>query len=249
MVDSLRLVSMLGVTCPLTCAQRRESCVLGTLRAAARAAALARASAALDALLRRLVPQTSAIARCALARLLAVSVFDRPNEFLSCKAYLGMLTIALQSSDEARNFIERTQPRREPPMSMEDPRSERMSKWKDDELDTIRIYEEVGLMFPGTLTNGVNRFAEDVRSVTCPSVAGEFKTCYSTHHEQDLFEQTGATANDLGYIRIDQLRRYREQFGESSHECLRLYLDRRILDISSVEASQDFVSKRCNVPD
>ena len=131
---------------------------------------------------------------------------------------------------------------------MEDPRSERMSKWKDDELDTIRIYEEVGLMFPGTLTNGVNRFAEDVRSVTCPSVAGEFKTCYSTHHVQELFEQTGATANDLGYIRIDQLRRYREQFGESSHECLRLYLDRRILDISSVEASQDFVSKRCNVP-
>ena len=35
-----------------------------------------------------------------------------------------MLTIALQSSDEARNFIERTQPRREPPMSMEDPRSD-----------------------------------------------------------------------------------------------------------------------------
>lgn len=124
MVDSLRLVSMLGVTCPLTCAQRRESCVLGTLRAAARAAALARASAALDALLRRLVPQTSSIARCARARLLAVSVFDRPNEFLSCKAYLGMLTIALQSSDEARNFIERTQPRREPPMSMEDQRSD-----------------------------------------------------------------------------------------------------------------------------
>ena len=77
---------MLGVTCPLTCAQRRESCVLGTLRAAARAAALARASAALDALLRRLVPQTSSIARPARARLLAASVFDRPNEFLCCKA-------------------------------------------------------------------------------------------------------------------------------------------------------------------
>jgi len=131
---------------------------------------------------------------------------------------------------------------------MEDPRSERMSKWKDDELDTIRIYEEVGLMFPGTLTNGVNRFAEDVRSVTCPSVAGEFKTCYSTHHAQNLFDQTGATANDLGYIRIDQLRRYREEFGKGNHECLRLYLDRRILDISSVEASQDYVYKKCKVP-
>ena len=60
---------------------------------------------------------------CACAPL-GCAVFDRPNEFLSCKAYLGMLTIALQSSDEARNFIERTQPRREPPMSMEDQRSD-----------------------------------------------------------------------------------------------------------------------------
>ena len=88
MVDSLRLVSMLGVTCPLTCAQRRESCVLGTLRAAARAAALARASAALDALLRRLVPQTSSIARPARARLLAALSLTVPMSFCVAKRVL-----------------------------------------------------------------------------------------------------------------------------------------------------------------
>ena len=109
---------MLGVTCPLTCAQRRESCVLGTLRAAARAAALARASAALDALLRRLVPQTSSIARPARARLLAASVFDRPNEFLCCKACFDNRVMRHGIS------LKRTQPRQEPPMSMEDQRSD-----------------------------------------------------------------------------------------------------------------------------
>ena len=126
-VDSLRQVSILGVTCPLTCAQRRES-----TRPRETAGSCPRRSPCSCQRCPRCTPAASRPTdilhrpACACARLLALGCMSLtdpmmiPHEFLSCNAYLDNPVMRYS----VQNFIERTQPHREPPMSMDDQRSD-----------------------------------------------------------------------------------------------------------------------------
>ena len=118
-----------------------------------------------------------------------------------------------------------------------------MEKWKDEELDTVRIYEQVGLIHPGCLSKGIDDYAPDQVSVTCPSMSVELKTCYSTHHCSELYSK-GCDANAIGYLRVDQLKEYRKEFIKRPGKTLRFYLDCRILDLKNVAHVQDFIDGR-----
>ena len=108
-----------------------------------------------------------------------------------------------------------------------------MANWKGVETDTIRIYEEVNLFPPGTVvSNEANTKGDDALSTVSPDLSYELKSCFSTYHHAEMFDM-GYSANDIAYLRLDQLSRYRKEDKANPGHTRLIFLDCRILDLTS----------------
>ena len=98
--------------------------------------------------------------------------------------------------------------------------------------ETIQLYEMVDLFPPNSvIPNSDSDYEDDFICATDPSTRYESKLCFSTFHHPELYDM-GYDANEIAYIRMDQLHRYQEE-DEQTPELKRvIILDCRIIDLS-----------------
>ena len=107
-----------------------------------------------------------------------------------------------------------------------------MRRYKRHEQETIQLYESVDLFPPkSVIPNSDSDYEDDFICATDPSTRYESKLCFSTFHHPELYDM-GYDANEIAYIRMDQLQRYQEE-DEQTPELKRvIILDCRIIDLS-----------------
>ena len=119
-----------------------------------------------------------------------------------------------------------------------------MDQWKGFEADTIKLYEEVGYFHPNTIGPGDDKFGNDMKSLINVNHFKEHKQCFSRFHEQELFKKYGFTANDLGYIRCDQMNRYLSEDREKPEITREIILDCRCVSINAISHVSEHIQSR-----
>lgn len=106
-----------------------------------------------------------------------------------------------------------------------------MEQWKGAESETIALYEQVHLLPPGTVVPHGNKYVDDGRSTVANDLSYELKQCFSTYHHEAMWRM-GYSANDVAYVRTDQLQRYREWDMANPDHTRLIFIDCRILDLT-----------------
>ena len=106
-----------------------------------------------------------------------------------------------------------------------------MDGWKGAEAETISLYEQVNILPPGAVVPHPDKYADDGQSALAANLTYELKQCYSTYHHAGMY-QMGYSANEIAYVRTDQLERYRKADMEDPDHTRLIWIDCRILDLT-----------------
>jgi hypothetical protein len=106
-----------------------------------------------------------------------------------------------------------------------------MDEWKGIEAETISLYEDVNILPPGAVVPHRNKYVDDGRSSLSDNLTYELKQCFSTYHHWGMYEM-GYSANEIAYVRTDQLERYRKADMEEPDHTRLIWIDCRILDLT-----------------
>lgn len=124
-----------------------------------------------------------------------------------------------------------------------------MDEWKGIEAETISLYEEVNILPPGAVLPHRNKYVDDGRSSLSDNLTYELKQCFSTYHHWGMYEM-GYSANEIAYVRTDQLERYRKADMEEPDHTRLIWIDCRILDLThySILNVGNYIKRVLNEP-
>jgi hypothetical protein len=124
-----------------------------------------------------------------------------------------------------------------------------MDEWKGIEAETISLYEEVNILPPGAVLTHPDKYADDGQSSLSNNLTYELKQCFSTYHHAGMYKM-GYSANEIAYLRTDQLERYHKADLEDPDHTRLILIDCRILDLThySIIKVGDYIRKVLDHP-